>query len=160
MLTPEKIIELISIGKIIQEKPKPKEKNRWSHQELWFIAFSQDHQYIFEVFMRQNAHLPERFSIGISWKTDEWSVWLFRYNGTHAPHRNRLTWEEVTWPHIHSYNTEYINAGLEYDAYAQETDLYISYEEAQLQFFKAMNVINYADYFPNIETMNNNLFTA
>jgi len=63
-------------------------------------------------------------------------------------------------PHIHQYNEKYIQAWLDYDSYAKTTDLYVSYEEAQLQFFNDMKIENYAEYFPHIEAMNNTLFTA
>ena len=158
MLSTEEIRNLVNMKKYIQWKVKIKDKNKGSHLSASFILFSQDKNYMFEVFMRQNNHIPESFSIGIKIKTDEWSIGLFRYNWAHWEHRNKIWNEKINWAHIHSYDSDYINAGMEYDSYAEETIEYVSFQEAQLKFFEDMNIENYRDHFEEIATMKDSLF--
>jgi len=99
MLTTEEIVNYISKKKFIQGKANIKPKNKWSHEQCWFTLFSEDHNDIFDVFMRHSKHLPNCFSIGISIKTESWSIWLFRYNWAHWLHRNRLD-KEIIECHI------------------------------------------------------------
>ncbi len=157
MLSKDQLHTLMITSKRIIDKPKPKPKSHPWYTEIWFLMLSTDQQ-PFEVFMRQNKHLPERFSIGIRWKSEDWSVWLRRYNWAHWPHRNILDDTEVTWPHIHIYNEEYISQGMDYDKYAEETDLYTSFQQAQAVFFKDFVVENYLEYFPDLSSLQKWLF--
>lgn len=47
---------------------------------------------------------------------------------------------------------------MEYDKYAEETDLYTSFQQAQSVFFKDFNVENYLEYFPDLSSLQKWLF--
>ena len=63
VLNQEDIQHYKSLPKLIQGRPKPKEKNQGSHREIDFTLLSEDGESTFAVFMRQNVHLPLSFSI-------------------------------------------------------------------------------------------------
>jgi hypothetical protein len=91
LLTDSDIKKLILCPKMITDAlPRKgmisdKKSNIVKRKNLKII--SQDGQYHFEIFMRQNTLLIEQFSIGLQFKSDERSIGnltLIRFNGEHG----------------------------------------------------------------------------
>ena len=180
MITNQDIQNLIEIPKEIREKnPKPKKryKQENNHKRCDLILRSllqiQDSEkekshtglkqkntteqnIKFKIFIRQNQDFVENFSIGLcchisSLKTP---ITLIRYNGPHGPATRSKT-DHHPYPHIHRITQEEIQSGSSNpkEKIIEKTNKYTTYEEGLRAFLMDMNVINWSDYFPDLEQM-------
>jgi len=111
---------------------------------------SQDGQYHFEIFMRQNTLLIEQFSIGLQFKSDERSIGniiLIRFNGEHG----QSDWSKdnhYSAFHIHRITQELLEKGIFEPKETEITSRYCSFDGALNEFLRYVNILNISEYFP------------
>lgn len=149
-LTKQLIDELISCKKEILAPPLPKNKTNGLHKETGLQLESMDKQHRFSVFIREHTELMEHFSIGLIYHRDkETDLIIVRYNGSHT-HKNFLTNELIEGFHIHKVTIKAIDLGLKGEAQAAITKEYSTLQEALINFFKDLHIVNFNKYFPNL----------
>lgn len=115
-----------------------------------FSCLSEDGKQ-FDVFMRENAKLPYLFSIGLRYRAEEGAVILCRYNGKH-PHRNKVADNsQFNNYHIHKIYDEQLSGGTDESLDADETNDYVTFDEALYCFLRDCNIREWKTYFPNLE---------
>ena len=106
----------------------------------------------FHVFIRQNQNYMENFSIGLIYKFSGFKNGLnfVRYNG---PHDSDSKIPHHLYPHIHQMTEEDIQSGSlnPKPTKVKKTNKYNSLEEGLVVFFKDIKVINWREYFPELE---------
>ena len=156
MLTDEQIQELVTCPKKILRRDPSKsyhEEGYQRHGELELEVIS-DSLNKFSVFIRQNAHFIENFSIGFRYQTRDpflGTVILLRYNGPHGE-ASRQPDGHFARPHIHRITEAALASG---SAHPQEmdreiTDHYATFEEALVQFLNLCGVTNVEEHFPEL----------
>lgn len=151
VLTEELLKHLLLCKKKIVAKPNPNRKSNLQHKETEMSITSIDGLYNFSVRIREHSTFFEKFSIILLFiPSNDVSQIILRYNGDHGEHTNRLVGDRIHCPHIHRYNFDYIEAGLDPMKYAIPTNKYSSTDEALELFFKDLNVVNYLDYYPHL----------
>ena len=108
----------------------------------------------FKIFIRQNQTFIENFSIGLCYHVSSLknSVRLIRYNGPHGQTR-RNTADHHSYHHIHRISQKEIQSGslnLK-EKNIEITNKYSAYEEGLRSFLIDVNVINWKDWFPELE---------
>ena len=157
MLTDDEIQSLISSPKRIENKDpaqgyRPQSRHRRCDLQL---KSSIDDVKTFTVFVRQNIVFIENFSIGLRYQTGDpilGSITLVRYNGPHGE-SSRDPDGHYARSHIHCITAAEIASG---NSQPQErhrtiTDRYSTFEEGLRVFFSDLAVVNYADYFPELQ---------
>ncbi len=114
----------------------------------------------FEVFIRQNQHFIENFSIGLVYKSSKFqkSLNIVRYNGPHDSetvenNKKKRRKSHHPMPHIHKMKEEDINSNSSNPkpTNLEMTKKYNSLEEGLLVFFKDINITNWQSYFSELE---------
>ena len=108
----------------------------------------------FGIFIRQNLTFIENFSIGLMYRRPEFkqSIHIIRYNRAHDPRKNI---EHCKKPHIHKIKQEQI----EQDTIKaplmdiQLANNYSTFEEGLVAFIKDTNIVNWQEYFPELEQL-------
>jgi hypothetical protein len=102
----------------------------------------------FQVYVRQNARIPEGFSCGILYfHPSGEKVTLARYNGSDHEHTNPLD-EGKPLPmacHIHKATERYIDAGRKAEHYAETTDRYTDLKGAVRALIEDCNIHGLGD---------------
>lgn len=113
-------------------------------------------KYNFKMNIRQSIRDPFNFSVILLYassnKNSNYRI-LVRYNGDHGSHTNSLEGNTVKKQHIHRTTERYQLSQLREDGYAEETDKYVTLDQAINEFMKDMN-ISYKgpEQVPRIET--------
>lgn len=153
------INELISCPKTVKVSPKRQmtadARNNFTLRND-FSCVSEDGK-VFEVFLRCNTHMPQMFSIGLRYKSDQGTITICRYNGKH-PHRNKVADKnQLDDFHIHKiYDSQLADASAS-SMDAEPTTRYITFDEALYAFLTDCNILNWQEYFPNLEETVNQL---
>ena len=112
---------------------------------------------LFFVFIRQNTIFEENFSFGLRYLTEDrvlGCITLTRYNG---PHGDKSMHKDGHYnkPHIHTITANEIQSGSvqPQEKHRQITDKYDNFNKAQLVFFRDMGIINYSNYFSDVEQL-------
>lgn len=150
MINHDLLEELKCCVKNIDKVFPRKEKTQYNHKQQTVIISSNDWNFLFELFTRQNIDLPNDFSVGLQWKWPERTIMLCRYNWDHGEHRNKLENKIINWYHIHQYNRSYKEAWLWDDSYAEETKIYNTFLQALLEVFRNYNIVNYSEFFKEL----------
>lgn len=133
---------------------KPKDKSHYNHKETE-ITLEDENSNIFNIFVRENIDLPERFSVWLIWYDQEskQQFLLRRYNGSHWEHTNKHSKEIIKGNHIHYYEYDDLQT-----TYAKKADDYQSVMEALKAMFEDIHTTNYQskEFFPEFKK---NLFS-
>jgi hypothetical protein len=146
----QELEELIICPKQIIEPPRKKMRLERGSFRNDFKLESISDKTRFSVFMRKNESFPENFSIGLVVypKDESGGLTLLRYNGPHGDHVNDLSDLHPHYGfHIHEAKAENIEKGFSPELYAELTESYGSYEEAESHFLKRINIKNMYRYF-------------
>lgn len=142
--------ELITCPKLIvlPQQKDFKTENKSKKNDIKLI--SEDKQYSFSVFIRQNTEFTENFSIGLSYiDTTGKEFKLIRFNGNHGENKNRTDHPHFHY-HIHTISIENLNNGSTELSDVSITDKYAAFEDALLYFFDFTNIREWQKYFPSI----------
>ncbi len=132
------ILELsqIQIDKLINEpktvkNPTARDVQKPGHTQKNYLLESKAGN-SFSIYMRQNNKIEDDFSCGLMWNSPSGeTVTLVRYNGSSHQHGNRLEDETLDFEcHIHKARSEYLEAGLKIEGFAQATSRYHRLEGA------------------------------
>jgi len=151
--TDEEIERLIRCAKRVVQPPRKTMRDRQGSLRNEMTIESVEEGRHFYVFMRQNIDFNENFSIGLRFLASDGGqqICLIRFNGPHAHRELKSDSEQSHWHasfHIHKAKVENISAGLKEDQFAFKTDRYASFQEAQAEFFREINLTDALDYFP------------
>lgn len=124
-LTDEKIAALLDLPKRLTGWDRKAPKQKAGHAEQQASVQGEDGSSFF-VFIRRNVLLSDDFSCGLVWRAPGGSpVTLARFNGSSHSHLNKLEGNRIARRcHIHMITRRYIDAGLDPDGFAVETDAY------------------------------------
>lgn len=153
------IDELISCQKTVKVPPKRQmttdARNNFTLRND-FSCVSEDGR-IFEVFLRCNTRMPQMFSIGLRYKSDQGTIMICRYNGKHI-HRNKVADKnQFDNFHIHKiYDSQLADTSAS-SMDAEPTTKYITFDEALYAFLTDCNILNWQEHFPNLEETVNQL---
>ena len=157
MLTNQQIQELIGCSKEITKREPARgyrEDGRHLRWDLDLVS-TEGSSTIFTVFIRRSTEFMGNFSIGLRYPTNDptlGTVTLTRYNGPHGE-TSRDTDGHYAKPHIHRTTASELESG---NAHPQErdrevTDRYSTFEQGLVVFFNDTRVVNFEDYFPNLQ---------
>lgn len=173
MLTDKEIQNLMKAQKKIHKKePKTGYKNENGHKKCDLIlslhqshlklqtssnriSFTGQNESIkFIIFIRQSQAFIENFSIGLRCQIPSLksSVTLVRYNGPHGQIKRNKS-DHHPEPHIHYITQEEIKSGA-FNPKAKNikiTDKYTTFEEGLRAFLTDMKIVNWTEYFPELE---------
>ena len=160
MLTETKIEQLISAPKqILQRVPASGYEEVGLHRRgaLDLTATNDDGIDRFSVFIRQNLHFTENFSVGLRWHSNDpvfGRVTLVRYNGPHGE-TSRQPDGHFAQSHIHRITAQEIQRGSRQPREEERrlTDRYSTLESALRVFFRDTAVTNVADYFDELSQL-------
>lgn len=100
-------------------------------------------RYNFKMNIRQSIRDPLDFSVILLYassnRNSNYRI-LIRYNGDHGWHKNSLEGNIVKKQHIHRMTERYQLSQLREDGYAEETDKYVTLNEAINEFMNDMNI--------------------
>ena len=153
------IDELITCPKTVKVSPKRQmttdARNNFTLRND-FSCVSEDGK-IFEVFLRCNTRMPQMFSIGLRYKSDQGTITICRYNGKHI-HRNKIADKnQFDNFHIHKiYDSQLADTSAS-SMDAEPTAKYITFDEALYAFLTDCNIVNWQEHFPNLEETVNQL---
>ena len=159
-MTKDTIENLIYCSKMIVDKPKKKmiqdQRNNYTMRNE-FTCASLDGEHKFEVFMRYNTELPNVFSIGLKYFSEEGSIIICRYNGKHH-HRNKVhDKNEFNDYHIHMLYDHQLADDTSSSIDAIETNKYITFDEALYAFLIDCKIQDWSSVFPDLENKVNQL---
>lgn len=143
--------ELIACPKVITDAPKRDMRLEGSQKRTDMRLQSQAGDREFRVFMRVHSEFSENFSIGLVHlpKDGSGELVLLRCNGPHGEYNANFDPQHPHAEfHVHRATEQAILAGFRPEKRAERTEQFASYREALFYFFKEVNVINSAVYFP------------
>lgn len=142
-LTDEKIKELLSMQKIVNN-PTARNSDKEGRRQKTYILTAEDENE-FQIYLRQNLNegMEDDFSCGLSWHPKGGdAVTLVRYNGGSHDHPNHLEKTRTGLKcHIHKATEKYIKANKKPEGYAESTDRYTTLEGALYALVTDCNVI-------------------
>lgn len=141
---------LISCPKLIvlpqQKDFKIENKSKINDMKL----LSEDEQYSFSVFIRQNTEFTENFSIGLIYRDIIGKDFpLIRFNGNHGENKNNFNHPHFHY-HIHTISVKNLNNGSTELSTVSITDKYAAFEDALLYFFDFTNIKEWQKYFSGL----------
>ena len=166
MLSNREIQDLVDLPKVIVDKDPSlgyKEEGRHIRCHLDLLVESDHtssfvvpvrHLAKFTVFIRQHTKFLENFSIGLRYQTGDkrlGTITLVRYNGPHGEFSLPVD-GHFARPHIHRITASELASGSTepQEHYREITDLYSTFEQALVVFFKDVAMSNYEEYFPEL----------
>lgn len=162
MLTDIEIDALIKspkkiIGKIPASGYKQEERRKSCDLTLESVDTEGE---VFSVFIRQNSHFIENYSIGLRYKTKNIalkSITLIRYNGPHGE-KSQHQDGHYNKPHIHRITANELVSGSNQpqESNRKTTEIYNTFEQAILVFFRDIGATNYLEYF--LENIQQDMF--
>ena len=156
--TDEEIDRLIGCKKKVVEPPQKQMRNLRGYLRNEMTVESLEEGNHFHVFMRQNITFKENFSIGLVFLPNDGRprIRLIRFNGQHVHRELESDFKSSCWhesSHVHKAKVQNISAGLKEDRFAVRTGRYASFQEAQAEFFKEINLTDVHDYFPTLSQL-------
>jgi len=168
VLTDTEIQNLMKVQKKIHRKePKTGYKNENGHRKCNLVlhqphlrlqasskrmSFTGQNEFI--IFIRQNQVFIENFSIGLRCQIPSLnsSVTLVRYNGPHGQIKRNKS-DHHPEPHIHYITQEEIKSGAfnPKEKNIKITNKYTTFEEGLRAFLTDMEIVNWTEYFPELE---------
>ena len=157
MLTDNRIVALIAEPKRILSKSPVngyREENHHNRCDLE-LESEPDGERKYAVFVRQNQHFIENYSIGLRQLTGDPSmgpIILVRYNGPHGEYSTQQDGHYAT-AHTHRLTEEELAAGSTQpqEKHREPTDRYGTFDEALHVFLNDIGVTNSTDYFPHLQ---------
>ena len=116
-----------------------------------FTCVSDDGTKQFEVFMRNNISIPNKFSIGLNFHSDKFNVTLCRYNGKQE-HKNKYAdHNKFNNFHIHKLYDNQLSGECSKIIDAEATTKYHNFTEALYHFLIDCHIVDWKKYFPDLE---------
>lgn len=124
-ISQEQLDALIGCAKRV-EGPTGRERQEAQHRSRDYALRSEDGEYSFVAFTRQNVRVADDFSAGLRWiRPSGADVILVRCNGSSHAHRNAL--EDGGFAdrcHVHLATERYVAADRRIETYAEPDDTY------------------------------------
>lgn len=150
----EKLDQLISCEKLITGKPKKKMSETDGHLRKDMQMISSSGHDRFSVFMRQNSVFQESFSIGLMFHPGDGGsrILLLKCNGPHLASPSGQVSHPHYHFHIHFADSSSLSKGENSCRNVKITQDYGSFEQAQRYFLTKINVQEWEQFFPPIQT--------
>lgn len=163
--TEEDISQLIQCKKLITDKPKAALKSSQNIRQNSLKLKDETESIFFEVILRQNIELTDRFTVGLKHlqsPEDSRIFLILRYNGRHAVPKTPKEHENLHYQfHSHYIVADDLNKDIT-EPREKKLENYTFFEEAVINFLHHINVENWTNetYFSNISSnlLNQDLF--